>query len=633
MRKLSIIAAIVTIGVLHNVTSLVAQTEQQEYRPNDLWTAAKEGDLEAVTAILDSGIEVDAKTKYNATALSYAAERGHLEIVKLLVERGADVNNKDTFYNATPLLWASSGQHKEVIEFLKEKGGKSSFGRVSSDDSKDKKESDEKKKDEAGTEENKKSSEADKSDGGKNETKSDSAAESEEAPKFETSSAESRLEDRKYVSINWPQFRGTGARGVADGQGPPTEFDIEADENVLWKVELPGLGHSCPSIWGDKIFLTSAISGAEKESIQIGNYGSVDSVDDESVHKFIVFCVNKNTGEIEWQQTAIEAVPKVKRHLKSTHANPTVACNDERLVAFFGSEGLYCYDHDGELIWKKELGFLDSGWFYDADYQWGFAASPVIFENSVIVQCDIQENSFIAAYSLDDGAELWKTPREEIPGWSSPTIYRSGDRTLVATCGSKGLRGYDARTGEEVWTFAAPNSEIVTPTPFVSQGKIFFTAGYSPIMPIYAISVEANGTIEQQSESDSQFVEWSHRRGGPYMPSPIAYGDYFYTCSNLGVVGCYHIPTGKRVYQKRLKGGKNERGRTKSLSYVASPVAADGYIFLPSENGQIVVIKSGPEFEQVGVSQTDMKILSSPAISEGRLYLRGQKYLLAVGEK
>ncbi len=579
---------------------LSGQEPATEFSAKDLWQAAKGGELERVKEILDSGIEVDAKTDYQATALAFAAERGHLGIVKLLVERGADINNQDTFYSATPTSWARMGSHKEIVDYLKEKGGKENFGRKSST---------------AESKSNKANADKKTAD-----SKPENAA---EKPVFAETSPEARLADRKVSSVHWPQFRGTAARGVADGQNPPVSWDIESGDGLAWEAKLPGLGHSCPTVWADKIFLTSAISGAKKESIRIGNYGSVDSVDDPSEHDFIVVAINKNSGEILWNKTAVKAVPKVKRHLKSTHANPTVACNDSVVIAFFASEGLYCYSHDGELLWKQKLGFLDSGWFYDVDYQWGFAASPVIFEDTVIVQCDIQKNSFIAAYSIENGQQVWRTERDEIPGWSSPTIYFDGDQALVATNGTKAIRGYDAKTGKEVWSFAAENSEIVTPTPFVTQHKIIFTAGYSPIMPIYAISVATRGEVTlDKSTTSNDSVVWSHRRGGPYMPSPIAYGDYLYMCSNIGVLACYHIPSGEQVYKKRLKGKR-------SVSFVASPVAADGHLYFISENGQVLVVKAGPNFEQLHTNQTGMKVLASPAISEGMLFVRGQKSLKA----
>ncbi|HMO13690.1 MAG TPA: ankyrin repeat domain-containing protein [Pirellulaceae bacterium] len=575
--------------VLLLAVSAATSAWSQDATSADLWRSARAGDLEKVRRILDSGVDVDAKSNYGATALAFAAEQGHLELVKFLVERGADVNSKDTFYNATPLSWAQMGRHNEVANFLKENGGVASFGQPSSGDA----------------------------------TVADDDPEGEPV-EFAPCSAESRLLDRRYASVNWPQFRGNGARGIADGQQPPIEWDVESGKGVAWKVATPGLGHSCPAIWGDRIFLTSAISGAQKESIQIGNYGSVDSVDDDSEHEFIVFAINKHTGETEWQQTAVKTVPKVKRHLKSTHANPTVACNEHAIVAFFGSEGLFCYSHDGELKWQKDLGFLDSGWFYDRDYQWGFAASPIIFEDTVIVQCDIQENSFIAAFDLLSGEEKWRTSREEIPSWSTPTIYFDQDRPLAVTNGTRAIRGYDVRTGEEVWTFQAENSEIVTPTPIVSQDKILVTAGYSPIMPIYAINTAARGPFQlDKQERSNEHIAWSHRNGGPYMPTPIAYGDYFYVCNNTGILTCYHLPSGKEVYKERLKG-------VKSLSFVASCLAADGHLYFFSENGQTIVVKSGPQFELIAVNQAGINVLSTPAISEGRIYIRGVDSLIAV---
>ncbi len=569
----------------------IIQEKQTEYTSQDLWKAARVGDATRVVEILDSGIEVDAKTNYQATALAFAAERGHLEVVKLLVERGADVNNRDTFYNASPLSWAVMGPHPEVVAFLKEHNAEPSFG---------------------------------KAQGPAPAAKEDGEEETPEPPEFQPSSMEALLADRQFASENWPQFRGLGSRGIADGQGSPIQWDVTTGLGVAWKIDLPGLGHSCPAIWGDRIFLTTAISSANNDSIQIGNYGSVDSVDDDSEHEFRVMAISKQNGEVLWQETVHKGVPRVKRHLKSTHANPTVACNEQYAVAFFGAEGLYCFNHEGALQWKIDMGDMNSGWFYDQDYQWGFAASPVIHENLVIIQCDIQENSYIAAYDLATGAEKWLTKRDEIPGWSTPTLYRDGDRTLVATNGSRGIRGYDAENGEEVWTFEAQNSEIVAPTPLVSQNKILVTAGYSPIMPIYAISVTARGKIElAETDNNNEQIPWVHRRGGPYMPSPIAYGDYFYVCSNTGIVTCYHLNSGTQVYKERLKGNS-------TLSFVASPIAADGNIYFVSENGQVVIVKAGPDFEQLSVNPTEMNVLSTPAISAGRLYIRGQKSLLAL---
>ena len=206
--------------------------------------------------------------------------------------------------------------------------------------------------------------------------------------------------------LNWPQFRGVGAAGVADGQFPPTNFDVPKGKNVRWKTPIPGLGHSCPVIWDDHVFITTAISADPKATLKPGQYGDVASVKDDTVHRYLVMCLDKKTGKIVWEKEACKGVPKVKRHLKGTHANPTVATDGTHVIACFGAEGLYCYDRAGNFSGSADLGKLDSGWFYDPDYQWGFGSSPVIFEDRVIVQCDAGKNSFIAAYALADGKTI-----------------------------------------------------------------------------------------------------------------------------------------------------------------------------------------------------------------------------------
>lgn len=251
--------------------------------------------------------------------------------------------------------------------------------------------------------------------------------------------------------MNWPQFRGPGATGVADGQFPPTSFDVPKGKNVRWKTPIPGLGHSCPVIWEDRVYLTTAVSGDPKAGIKPGQYGDVASVEDKTPHKWFVICLDKKTGNVVWQKEACAGVPKVKRHLKGTHANPTVATDGTHVVASFGAEGLYCYGKDGNLLWKQDLGKLDSGWFYDPDYQWGFGSSPVVFEDRVLVQCDAGKNSFLAAYALADGKPIWKTPRDEVPSWGTPTVIVGPTRTEVVTNATKFARGYDVKTGAELW--------------------------------------------------------------------------------------------------------------------------------------------------------------------------------------
>jgi outer membrane protein assembly factor BamB len=222
---------------------------------------------------------------------------------------------------------------------------------------------------------------------------------------------------------NWPQFRGPGATGVIEGPAKPVKWDASTSTNVRWKTPIPGLSHSSPVVWGDKIFVTTAVSSAPKDETRFGLYGDVEPVKDDPKHAWKVIAIDKSTGKILWEQTAYEGIPKVKRHPKSSHAASTPVTDGKYLIANFGSEGLYAYDLNGKLLWKQDLGVLDAGWFYDADYQWEYGSSPIIYKNLVIVQADIQKNSFIAAYDIKTGKQVWKTSREEIPSWGSPTVY------------------------------------------------------------------------------------------------------------------------------------------------------------------------------------------------------------------
>ena len=424
---------------------------------------------------------------------------------------------------------------------------------------------------------------------------------------------------------NWPSFRGPNASGVADGKATPTTWDATKGTNILWKAPIPGLAHSCPVVWGDKVFVTTAISSKGSNDFRHGLYGDVDSDKDTSPHTWHVYALDKRTGKIVWDRVACEGVPKVKRHIKSTHANSTPATDGKYVVAFFGSEGLYCYDVNGKLIWKKDLGILDAGWFYDPDYQWETASSPIIYKNMVIVQCDVQKNSFIAAYDLKDGKQLWMTPREEIPSWGTPTIFEGPSRVELITNATRAARAYDPMTGKELWKLVG-NPEVTATTPVTGHGLIFICNSYRPNQPIYAIKAGATGDISlKPNETSNQHVAWSMQRGGTYMPSPLIYGEYLYTCANHGVMACYNPKTGERVYQQRIgdKGG----------AYSASPVAADGKIYLSSEDGEISVVKAGAKYELLATNQMGEVLMATPAISDGMIFVRGQHNVFAIAER
>src|SRR5918993_3271437 len=421
---------------------------------------------------------------------------------------------------------------------------------------------------------------------------------------------------------NWPQFRGPSATGVVEGRSAAVNFDAAKTVNTIWKTAIPGLGHSSPVVWGDKVFISTAVSTAKDET-RFGLYGDVAPVKDDPKHTWKVYALDKQTGKILWERVAYEGVPKVKRHPKSTHADSTPVTDGKYLIAFFGSHGMYAYNLKGKLLWKQDLGIFDAGWFYDPDYQWEYGSSPVIDKDLVIVQADVQKDSYIAAYSLKNGKLVWKTPREEISSWGTPTVYEGKTRAELITNGSRAIRGYDPATGKELWRLT-PNSEVTTPTPFVAHDLIFVTSGYAPIQPIYAIKPGAVGDITlKDGKESSEHLAWSKKRGGPYMPFTVTYATYIYTCSNQGVLTAYNAKTGERVYQERLGG--------KGGAFTASPVASDGKIYLSSEDGDVFVVKAGPKYELLATNPVGEVLMATPAISAGLLIVRSTKHVYAFG--
>ncbi|HEX9917902.1 MAG TPA: PQQ-binding-like beta-propeller repeat protein [Pyrinomonadaceae bacterium] len=425
---------------------------------------------------------------------------------------------------------------------------------------------------------------------------------------------------------NWPQFRGAGASGVATGAGKtPVSWDATKSVGVRWKTPIPGIGQSSPVVWGNRVYLTTAVSTDAKPAARYGLYGDVEPVNDEPKHTWRVIALDKQTGKIIWDRVTLEGLPKTKRHPKATHASSTPATDGKHVVALFGSQGvLACYDTNGKLLWKQDTGLLDAGWFYDPDYQWGHASSPIIYKNLVIVQADIQKNSFLAAYDLKTGKQVWKTVRDEIPSWGTPTVYEGKTRPELIANATKFIRGYDPLTGKELWRLGG-NSEITTPTPIIAHDLIYVTAGYRPIQPIYAIRLGASGDITlKEKQETNEFVAWSKQRGGPYMPTPIVYGDYFYVCSNNGVVAAYNAKTGERVYQERLAG----RGG----AFTASPVAADDKLYFSSEDGEVFVVRAGPKHELLATNPMGEALMATPAISDGMVIVRGQHHLFGIGD-
>ncbi|NIR49444.1 PQQ-binding-like beta-propeller repeat protein [candidate division KSB1 bacterium] len=432
-------------------------------------------------------------------------------------------------------------------------------------------------------------------------------------------------QDSDSQGVNWPMFRGPGATGISEGSSTPVRWNMAEDENIKWKTAISGLGHSSPVIWGDRIYLTTAISGKDEPYLKVGLYGNIEPVKDDTEHTWKLFCLDKHSGAILWEKTALKAVPRIKRHMKSTHANSTPATNGTYLVTFLGSEGLFCYDMDGNELWRKDFGPLDAGYFRVPAAQWGFASSPVIYEDRVIVQCDVQENSFVAAFNIADGKEIWRTPREDVPTWSTPTVSTQGDRNQVIVNGWKHIGGYDLGTGKELWKLSG-GGDIPVPTPVVAHDLVFIANAHGRLAPLHAIRLDATGDISLQgNETSNEYVAWSVPRNGAYMQTPLVYGKYIYSCRDNGGLNCYVAKTGERVYRQRLGSGRT--------GFTASPVACDGKLYFTGENGEVYIVQAGPEIKLLATNSMTEVCMATPAISEGMLFIRTQHHLVAVTEE
>jgi len=412
---------------------------------------------------------------------------------------------------------------------------------------------------------------------------------------------------------NWPSFRGPEASGIADGQHLPVKWDAAKGAGIAWSTPVPGLAHSSPIVWGDRIFITTAISSKPDASFKRGLYGEGDASDDVSVQRWRVLCFQRDTGKLLWEQTAYEGAPKEKRHMKATYANPTPATDGRVVVAYFGSQGIYAYDLEGKPLWKRDLGRVNAGAYDLKDYEWGTASSPILYKDMVIVQCDQQEGSFLIALDRASGKTVWKTERDELPSWGTPAIFAGKTRTELVTNGSNAIRGYDPMTGKELWKIGG-SSKITAPTPVYSGDLVLVASGRRPEAPIFAIRPGPGGEAA---------VAWHKEQRGPYMPTPLIYGEYLYILGNGGIFDCYVFKTGEEVYRQRIE--------HQGSGFSGSPVASDGRIYLPSEDGDIFVVKAGRQFELLAKNEMGEPLMATPAIASGKLIVRTQHRLWAIG--
>ena len=420
---------------------------------------------------------------------------------------------------------------------------------------------------------------------------------------------------------NWPQFRGPDGSGIGNG-APPVQWDGEKGDHVLWKTEIRGLGHSSPVVWGERIFVTSAVPAAGEATLKVGLYGDIKPVEGEGPQTFNVYCLDRKSGKILWQRAAASGQPKIKRHPKSTHANPTPATDGKTLIVSFGSEGLFAFDFNGKQLWKKDFGVLDSGFYMVPDAQWGFASSPVIHDGKIVIQADVQKNSFLAALDAATGKELWRTPRGDVPTFGTPAVVpytaEGANGLQVVVNGWKQIGGYDLATGKELWRMKG-GGDIPVPTPVFMDGLIIITSAHGSERPIYAIRTDAAGELTPGSNA----IAWTQQRAGNYMQTPLLHGGLGYFCFDNGVLSVYQLSSGERLYQQRLGAG--------SSGFSSSPVMAGDHLYVTNEEGHTFVLAPGRDYKLLAQNELGETVMATPAIADGVLYFRGRKHLFAVG--
>ena len=431
--------------------------------------------------------------------------------------------------------------------------------------------------------------------------------------------------DPKTEAGSWPSFRGAQAAGVAEGQNLPETWNGKTGENILWRTPLPGLAHSSPVVWGNRIFVTSAVSSDPKATFRPGLYGDGDASKDRSRHRWMIYALDKGSGKILWERVAHEGEPVEQRHIKSTYANSSPATDGRIVVAWFGSQGVHAYDVKGRPLWKVDLGHVDMGAYDIPTYEWGPASSPIIWENLVILQCDTQTDSFLLALDTATGKTVWKTEREELPSWGTPTVAMTANGPQLVTNASNFIRGYDPRTGKELWRLGR-SSKITAPTPIFSDDVFVVASGRGPERPIFVVRANARGDLTlPDGKTDSEAIVWSRTGRGSYMPTPLSYKGNLYVLSNNGLLDAYNLKTGAELYRQRLP--------LVGSGFSASPVAADGKLYLSNEDGEILVIAAGEKFSHVATNSMGELLMATPAISEGVMYVRSAQSLTAVGRK
>lgn len=421
-------------------------------------------------------------------------------------------------------------------------------------------------------------------------------------------------------ATNWPQFRGAESRGIGEGVALATEWS--ATENVEWKTDIPGRAWSSPIVWGNRVFLTTAVSEGEMEAVKKGLYFGGERPKPDVVYHWKVYALDIDTGDVVWEREVHAGKPSGSIHIKNSFASETPSTDGERVYAYFGNIGLFCLDFDGNLLWEKRVDFRLTA------NGWGPAASPTLHGDRLYVVNDNNERSYLMALDKVTGKEIWKVERDEGSNWSTPFVWENGQRTEIVTTGSGKVRSYDL-DGKLLWTLEGMSSLTIA-TPYEFAGLLFITSGYvgDKSRPIYCIAPGADGDISLgDGESKNRWIRWSLPQAAPYNPSTIMYEGRLYVLYDRGQLACFGYRSGEEIFaRQRIPDGRG---------FTASPWANDGKIFCLNEDGVTFVFEAGEEFNLLGtnrLAEDDMG-MATPAISDDRLLIRTSKRIYCIREK
>jgi outer membrane protein assembly factor BamB len=416
---------------------------------------------------------------------------------------------------------------------------------------------------------------------------------------------------------NWPQWRGPGSQGISNETSVPGEWKPE--KNVAWKVEVPGRGHSAPVVWNDRVFLTTAVEGEAVpgakavEHIDSGKpFLHPDSVGADKKHTYKVLAYDGKTGTLLWDRTAWAGVPFDNRHRRSSFASASIVTNGAIVIAYFGAEGVYAYDVNGKPAWNTSIGKVKT-------LGLGAASSPVIYQDTVILQCDDDDgkDSAIVALELKNGKERWRSKRPVQVSWSTPVLVKAGGRTELVTNGTEWVIAYDPATGKELWRTKGVESNAIH-TPVVGDDVVIVTAGF-PAKKTIAIKPGGSGDV-----TNTKQILWTYEKGTAYVVSPLLYEGLVYLPNDRGALTALDAKTGELKY---------EGARVPvPASFMGSPIAVGGKILITSEDGDTFVIKAGAKHEVLTTNSVGEPVYTTPAISNGRIYIRGEKHLFAIRE-